>query len=97
MTFRLFDAPQAEPSQFVGFAGNIIDRQSENRADDATEKALADPATRLHFYLLDALHYAPDPEKLATPWREAGRTDLTPERLHSRIESYVQALLDRLA
>lgn len=57
----------------------------------------ADPATRLHFYLLDALHYAPDPEKLATPWREAGRTDLTPERLHSRIESYVQALLDRLA
>lgn len=47
MTFRLFDAPQAEPSQFVGFAGNIIDRQSENRADDAVEKALADPATRL--------------------------------------------------
>lgn len=47
MTFRLFDAPQAEPSQFVGFAGNIIDRQSEHRADDATEKALADPATRL--------------------------------------------------
>ena len=43
MTFRLFDAPQAEPSQFVGFAGNIIDRQSENRADDSVEKALADP------------------------------------------------------
>ena len=47
MPFRLFDAPPAEPSQFVGFAGNIIDRQSENRADDAVEKALADPATRL--------------------------------------------------
>ena len=47
MPFRLFDAPQAEPSQFVGFAGNIIDRQSENRADDSVEKALADPATRL--------------------------------------------------
>src|SRR5688500_20365366 len=47
MQFRLFDAPQAEPSQFVGFAGNIIDRQSENRADDSVEKALADPATRL--------------------------------------------------
>ena len=47
MTFRLFDAPQAEPSQFVGFAGNIIDRQSENRADDAAEKALADPTARL--------------------------------------------------
>ena len=47
MPFRLFDAPQAEPSQFVGFAGNTIDRQSENRADDVVEKALADPAARL--------------------------------------------------
>ncbi len=47
MPFRLFDAPPAEPSQFVGFAGNVIDRQAEKRADDSTEKALADPAARL--------------------------------------------------
>ncbi|MER9298266.1 NAD(+) diphosphatase [Mesorhizobium sp. M0621] len=47
MSFRLFDAPLREPSQFVGFAGNTIDRQSENRADDSVDKALADPATRL--------------------------------------------------
>ena len=47
MPFRLFDAPQAEPSKFVGFAGNIIDRRSENRADDSVDQALADPATRL--------------------------------------------------
>ncbi|MER9349552.1 NAD(+) diphosphatase [Mesorhizobium sp. M0227] len=47
MSFRLFDAPLREPSQFVGFAGNMIDRQSENRADDSVDKALADPATRL--------------------------------------------------
>jgi len=47
MSFRLFDAPLAEPSQFVGFAGNIIDRQSEKRADDSTEQALADPSARL--------------------------------------------------
>ncbi|TPK24535.1 NAD(+) diphosphatase [Mesorhizobium sp. B2-5-9] len=47
MTFRLFDAPVREPSQFVGFAGNTIDRQSENRADDSVDKALADPTTRL--------------------------------------------------
>ena len=53
-----------------------------------------DRATRLYFYLLDALHYAPDPEKLATPWREAGRLDLTPELLQHRIEHYVQALLE---
>jgi len=47
MTFRLFDAPLREPSQFVGFAGNRIDRQSEKRSDDSTEKALADPSARL--------------------------------------------------
>ena len=47
MSFHLFDAPLREPSQFVGFAGNAIDRQSENRADDATQKALADPRARL--------------------------------------------------
>ena len=47
MPFHLFDAPQAEPSKFVGFAGNIIDRQSEKRSDDSAEKALANPSTRL--------------------------------------------------
>lgn len=47
MSIRLFDAPLREPSQFVGFAGNRIDRQSENRSDDSVEKALADPSTRL--------------------------------------------------
>ncbi|TIX79727.1 MAG: NADH pyrophosphatase, partial [Mesorhizobium sp.] len=47
MSIRLFDAPLREPSQFVGFAGNVIDRQSENRADDSVEMALADPAVRL--------------------------------------------------
>lgn len=47
MSFSLFDAPLREPSQFVGFAGNTIDRQSENRADDSVDKTLADPTTRL--------------------------------------------------
>ncbi|MBA3447044.1 MAG: NAD(+) diphosphatase [Pseudaminobacter sp.] len=47
MPFRLFDAPEREPSQFVGFAGNRIDRQSESRGDDCVQKALADPAARL--------------------------------------------------
>lgn len=47
MSFSLFDAPLREPSQFVGFAGNTIDRQSENRADDSVDKVLTDPTTRL--------------------------------------------------
>ena len=47
MSFRLFDAPAIEPSHYMGFAGNILDRQSENRSDDAALLALEDPAARL--------------------------------------------------
>jgi len=47
MPFALFDAPLQEPSQFVGFGGNTIDRQAEHRSDDVTLKALAAPHVRL--------------------------------------------------
>ena len=47
MTFSPFLAPEREPSQFVGFAGNRIDRQSENRSDDSLDAALADPRARI--------------------------------------------------
>lgn len=47
MTFALFGAPRDEPSRFVGFGGNQIDRQAENRSDDDTERALSNPAARL--------------------------------------------------
>ncbi|WHM41292.1 alpha/beta fold hydrolase [Streptomyces sp. BPTC-684] len=48
----------------------------------------------LHWQLLDALAYAPDAEKVAGPWRELGRTDLTPELLTWRLEEYIASLLD---
>jgi len=54
-------------------------------------------ADHLYWRLLDALAYAPDAEKLAVPWRELGRTDLTPEVLTARLEDYVEQLLDRFA
>lgn len=47
MTFPFFAAPEREASSFVGFAGNRIDRQAENRTDDALEAALADPRVRI--------------------------------------------------
>ncbi|KQZ82955.1 NADH pyrophosphatase [Mesorhizobium sp. Root157] len=47
MVFRLFDAPEREPSQFVGFSGNRIDRQSEHRDEDSVANAMADPSARL--------------------------------------------------
>lgn len=48
MKLPLFDAPEREPSAFVGFAGNRIDRQSENRSADAAQAALRDPGARLY-------------------------------------------------
>jgi NAD+ diphosphatase len=47
MPFFLFDQPQHEASSFVGFAGNILDRQSETRADDCVAAALSDARARL--------------------------------------------------
>ncbi|MFJ5231236.1 phosphotransferase family protein [Kitasatospora sp. NPDC088391] len=54
-----------------------------------------DPADHLYWRLLDALAFAPDAEKVAVPWRELGRTDLTPQVLGDRLEEYVAGLLDR--
>ena len=47
MVFSLFSAPEREPSRFVGFAGNRIDRQAESRTDAALDAALADPRARI--------------------------------------------------
>ncbi|WP_037908492.1 phosphotransferase family protein [Actinacidiphila yeochonensis] len=56
-----------------------------------------DRAAHLYWRLLDALAFAPDAEKVAGPWREVGRVDLTPELLAGRLEAYVEALLARYA
>lgn len=50
MPFRLFDLPEREASSFISFSGNRLNRLSEKRSDDAVEKALVDPATRLMFF-----------------------------------------------
>jgi aminoglycoside phosphotransferase (APT) family kinase protein len=57
----------------------------------------ADRRARLYWYLLDALHYSPDAEKLVVAWREAGRSDLSAELVRGRLESYVIALMSRFA
>ncbi|MEU8587548.1 aminoglycoside phosphotransferase family protein [Streptomyces sp. NPDC048664] len=56
-----------------------------------------EPAAHLYWRLLDALAFAPDAEKVAVPWHELGRTDLTPALLAGRLEGYLQALFDRYA
>jgi NAD+ diphosphatase len=75
MTFRLFDAPLREPSQFVGFAGNTIDRQSENRADDSVERALADPRTRLLLMNGGRLHLKLGTSGSLDPWFDAAGSE----------------------
>ena len=54
-----------------------------------------DRSARLYWYLLDALHYSPDAEKLVVAWRDAGRSDLSAELVRERLESYVFALMSR--
>jgi aminoglycoside phosphotransferase (APT) family kinase protein len=60
-------------------------------------RRLSQDRDHLYWLLLDALGYAPDAEKPAGPWRELGRTDLTPELLAARLEAYVGGVLERYA
>ncbi|WP_329197497.1 phosphotransferase family protein [Streptomyces sp. NBC_01435] len=69
----------------MGFAGRY----------EETGGRLATGADHLYWRLLDALGYAPDAETLAVPWRELGRTDLTPGVLAERLETYVESLLEQ--
>ena len=54
-----------------------------------------DPAAHLYWRVLDALAFAPDAEKVAVPWRELGRNDLTSALLTSRLEDYLEELFRR--
>ncbi len=54
-----------------------------------------DPGDHLYWRLLDALAFAPDAEKVAGPWRELGREDLTPGLLTGRLEEYLRELFVR--
>ncbi|MGW6785900.1 phosphotransferase family protein [Streptomyces sp. NPDC054987] len=58
---------------------------------------LAGGTAHLYWRLLDALGFAPDAEKVAVPWRELGRADLTADVLARRLEAYVEALFERYA
>ena len=47
MNSLFISAPEREPSRSVGFAGNRIDRQAENRSEESLPAALADPRLRI--------------------------------------------------
>ncbi|WP_432056176.1 phosphotransferase family protein [Streptomyces sp. bgisy022] len=54
-----------------------------------------DGGAHLYWRLLDALGFAPDAEKVAVPWRQLGRVDLTAGVLTHRLEEYIASLFDR--
>ena len=56
--------------------------------------SLSEPADHLYWRMLDALAFAPDAGKVAGPWRELGRTDLTPQVVTDRLEGYLELSLD---
>jgi aminoglycoside phosphotransferase (APT) family kinase protein len=56
-----------------------------------------DGTAHLYWRLLDALGFAPDAEKVAVPWRELGRVDLTASVLTQRLEGYIESLFSRYA
>ncbi|MFB7496535.1 phosphotransferase family protein [Streptomyces sp. NPDC056161] len=56
-----------------------------------------DGTAHLYWRLLDALGFAPDAEKVAVPWRELGRVDLTAGVLTHRLEGYIASLFNRYA
>lgn len=58
-------------------------------------RRLAEGGAYLYWCLLDALAYFPDAGKLAGPWRELGRGDLTVGVLGGRLEGYVRGLMER--
>jgi aminoglycoside/choline kinase family phosphotransferase len=66
-----------------------------DRYTGAGGRLAGDPASHLYWRLLDALAFAPDAEKVAVPWREVGRRDLTPPLLITRLETYLEALFAR--
>jgi aminoglycoside phosphotransferase (APT) family kinase protein len=52
-----------------------------------------DPDERAYWQLIDAVGFLPDPGKIARPWRESGRSDLTPQRARMRLEAHVGWIL----
>ncbi|WP_331754481.1 alpha/beta fold hydrolase (plasmid) [Streptomyces sp. NBC_00012] len=74
------------PAHGLGFRG---------RYEAHGGRDLADDYDHLYWRLLDALHYCPDAAKLAGPWRDLGRDDLTSEVLGERLKAYVDGLLHR--
>jgi aminoglycoside phosphotransferase (APT) family kinase protein len=62
---------------------------------DAGGTLAANDTAHLYWRLLDALGFAPDAEKVAVPWRELGRVDLTATVLTRRLEGYIASLFTR--
>ncbi|MEZ0110883.1 aminoglycoside phosphotransferase (APT) family kinase protein [Catenulispora sp. EB89] len=56
----------------------------------------ASRSERLYWLVRDALALSEEVSAVSQPWREAGRTDLSPRAVEERLNTYVIALIDTL-
>jgi NAD+ diphosphatase len=84
MSFALFDMPADEPSRFVGFAGNRIDRQSEYRSEDSLPSALAHEHARLLVQAAGRLWLKESAAGL-DPWFTRSEADALPVRMDGAV------------
>ncbi|CAM5264387.1 hypothetical protein STENM36S_07221 [Streptomyces tendae] len=56
----------------------------------------ASASERLYWQVRDGLASSEEVRSVSRPWREAGRTDLTPRVVEERLDAYVTLLLDTL-
>jgi aminoglycoside phosphotransferase (APT) family kinase protein len=47
-----------------------------------------------YWWLIDVVGFLPDPEKVAAPWRESGRSDLDVRLARRRLEAHLAWILD---
>jgi len=82
---------------YVSAGGRLSADRPGNPTHHRPDRRSADRSDHLYWRLLDALAFAPDAEKVAVPWRELGRADLTPDVLTARLEQYIAALFDQFS
>jgi NAD+ diphosphatase len=83
MPFDLSSAPEREHSQWVGFSGNRIDRQSENRTETALQEAFEDARLRIMLARAGRLHLKAEGEGFGPYFSLAEARDLSAKLEHA--------------
>lgn len=99
MTKTLFDtdAPHPEPGSLTAFAGNMLDRQAEYRADDCVEKAFAIEGTHIYAFSGSKLILKHDDRVLDPLFSAYELADLQPDFDNAILLGYKESGEPRIA